>query len=322
MTVNKNREQHPTNKTPKWKPIKAFFSITLLLTVILLIHFWIGWDTLIEPWYSMDPLELFTVLLLLFLTYLLRAIRITQFFKLTSMSAFLASAKIMILHNFWNNLLPMRSGEASFPILMKSQLHIPLSQSLPALFWFRLLDLQVILLIGLLAFSSLWLTSSWILALGLIGVSAPFIAYWLNQAWLKPKLVSRETNGLLLKLSQGMPSHLSQVFWSWVWTLINWSLKIAVLVWAFSWLFAAPLSNLTMGVLGGELSSVLPIHGIGGFGSYEAGILIGFMDFEVDQTKLLAAAVNIHLIVLGSSIIAALFALWIRKQPIDSQNLG
>lgn len=294
------------------KPIKLFLSLGLTLAVVAIVHFFIGWQTLIEPWYSLSLTQIISAIGLLFMTYVLRAIRITQFFKLTHPREFLTAARIMILHNFWNNLLPMRSGEASFPLLMKTDLAIPVSQSLPALFWFRLLDLQVILLIGLMAFSSLWIDSIWLIALALLGIFAPFIAYFANQNYLKPKLANH-SSGLLFKLSNGMPSHLSQVFWSWVWTLVNWSVKIAVLVWVFTWLFDAPIAKLTTGVLGGELSSVLPIHGVGGFGSYEAGIMLGFMDFDTNQTQLLAAAVNIHLILLGSSIIAALFALLIPK---------
>lgn len=294
--------------------LKLFGSLGLTALLITVVHFWIGWSKLFQPWQTLSSPQVFGALSLLFFSYLLRAIRITQFFGLKPFDAFLVSARIMILHNFWNNLLPMRSGEISFPLLMQSHLNIRMSQSIPALLWFRLLDLQVLLLVGLVAFSSLWLNPSLAIFFGILGLIAPFGVYYVNKSWLKPKL-TEDHHSWLIKLSHGMPNNFSQVIWSWLWTLLNWAIKLAVLVWIFTWLFSAPVANLTMGVLGGELSSVLPIHGLGGFGSYEAGVLLGFMDFGIDQKQLVVAAVNLHLMVLGSSLLAVLLALPMPQKP-------
>jgi len=209
----------------------------------------------------------------------------------------------------------MRSGEISFPILMQSHLQVPLNQSLPALLWFRLLDLQVLAVIGLIALSSLWLEVNWVLIAGIIASLLPFLVYFLNQYGLKPRL-SEQHPSWLRKLAQGMPTSLGQVFWSWFWTLLNWGLKILVLIWVFSWLYQAEFGHLAMGVIGGELSSVLPIHGVGGFGSYEAGIMLGLSGINYNTEKLLIAAINLHLILLISSILAAALMLLVQPKPL------
>ncbi len=53
------------------------------------------------------------------------------------------------------------------------------------------------------------------------------------------------------------------------------------------------------------MSSVLPFHGIAGAGTYEAGVLAGLVPLGVEMEVALRAAVNLHLFVLGSSILAA-----------------
>ena len=58
-----------------------------------------------------------------------------------------------------------------------------------------------------------------------------------------------------------------------------------------------------MGATTGELSSVLPIHGVAGAGTYEAGVLAGLLPWGVDHAEALAAAVNLHLFVLGSTLL-------------------
>ena len=48
---------------------------------------------------------------------------------------------------------------------------------------------------------------------------------------------------------------------------------------------------------------MLPIHGVAGAGTYEAGVLAGLIPWAVDQKVALAAAVNLHLFVLGTTFV-------------------
>ena len=73
------------------------------------------------------------------------------------------------------------------------------------------------------------------------------------------------------------------------------------------------------GATTGELSSVLPIHGIAGAGTYEAGVLIGLLPWGLDQGLALASAVNLHLFVLGSTLLLT-GLLVLMTQPLKRQD--
>jgi uncharacterized membrane protein YbhN (UPF0104 family) len=68
-----------------------------------------------------------------------------------------------------------------------------------------------------------------------------------------------------------------------------------------------------MGALGGELSSVLPVHGLAGAGTYEAGVVAALAPFRVSAVEALAAAVNLHLFLLGVSGLGGALALALRS---------
>ena len=287
------------------KSLLFFASMAVSIALIYAIHTLIGWDKLLHPWQSLAWTDTLLVLCGLMLSYAIRATRIVHHFGLFSLKDFLLSARLMVLHNFWNNLLPMRSGEAAFPVLMKTHFAMPLSQSIPALFWMRILDLQVLLLIALLTLGSIWLDSWVIVTLLLIGLSGPFVLFGLHHQFLRNR---QNLPNLIQKLDQGMPTDMTHIVWGSFWTWVNWLIKIAALAWVLSWFIELPLQQTLMGVIGGEFSSVLPIHGVAGMGTYEAGVLLGFGEGFAQIEALLIAAVNLHLILFGSSLLAAVLA--------------
>jgi hypothetical protein len=64
----------------------------------------------------------------------------------------------------------------------------------------------------------------------------------------------------------------------------------------------------------GELTSVLPIHGIAGAGTYEAGVVLVLSPLGVATDNALIAAADLHLFLLGFSLlVAGLSWLFIRR---------
>jgi uncharacterized membrane protein YbhN (UPF0104 family) len=57
------------------------------------------------------------------------------------------------------------------------------------------------------------------------------------------------------------------------------------------------------GVMGAELSSVLPFHGIAGSGSYELAMVAALMPLGVSAEAALTGAVNLHLFLLGVTLL-------------------
>ncbi len=71
---------------------------------------------------------------------------------------------MVLLHNLFNNLLPMRAGELSLPLLMKRYFGVRRAETVGALLWFRFLDLLTLSLIGVAALL-LWLDTAFAPAL-------------------------------------------------------------------------------------------------------------------------------------------------------------
>lgn len=194
--------------------------------------------------------------------------------------------RVMLLHNAAINLLPMRSGELSFPWWAKRELGLPVARSVAALVWMRVQDLAVLALLAVLAWPALPLAAgSALVALWLIGLLClrP-IARKLLQPLLPAHDSVRGAAGTppASKLAQFAaalhsalhePAHHRPL--TWLCSAGNWLVKLAAsatliaaaapTTWALGW----------TGALGGELASLLPVQGPAGIGTYEAGVLAG-----------------------------------------------
>ena len=85
-------------------------------------------------------------------------------------------------HNLFNNLLPMRAGEASFPVLMRRYFDVPLARSLAALLWFRLMDVHALAAVAMLAVGRRWLDVGWAGLLAAVWLSLPWWLFRLQSA--------------------------------------------------------------------------------------------------------------------------------------------
>jgi len=160
-------------------------------------------------------------------------------------------------------------------------------------------------MLALLSLHSLWPVAQEIkIAVGAALVALPLLVLPLQIA-IKEFLLGRESSWAQ-KASELMHA-LPDSAWSYsralFWTIINWALKLAVYTWLLQQFTNIEFFQSWMGATAGELSSVLPIHGIAGAGTYEAGVLVGLLPWGVENDVALAAAVNLHLFVLGSTLL-------------------
>lgn len=292
---------------------KFWISVFLLVGLLVLVELSIGWRSLLAAWEAVPPSYLLLALALILGSYVLRALRFYDFFFQYCQGGLVTMTRITVLHNFFNNLLPMRAGEASFPLLMKQHFHCPYTHSTPALVWLRLLDLYAVLALGSLSLVSPYLSVEWGWLLWPVLIVALFVlplAVLPLQEWVRRVLSSSQNKvtDKLLELMTALPSSPWPFVRAVAWTLINWAIKLAV----FSWLLQtfllttgvdAGYAMAWVGATTGELSSVLPIHGVAGAGTYEAGIVAGLLPLGVSAELALAAAVNLHLFVLGSTLV-------------------
>lgn len=308
---------------------------SLLLGFIAIVEWLFGWQTLFASWQALSWSSLMIAVLLMVFTYQLRALRLYDYFQLGQregrwMNALL-TFRLMLLHNVLNNLLPARTGEISFPVLMKRYFAVDYLHSIPALFWFRLLDLHTILGIASIPLLSWFVPQTLAVALFSVWFMLPFgifIAQHRLQGWLMERNAQQSCSkgqAILLNLLNGLPSSVSAFWRSWLLTIINWLVKLLVLAWILLELteleFAGDVA--LAAVIGGELTSVLPFHAPGGVGTYEAGIVtvlssassflptMGAMPLK----QAMALAINVHLFVLAASMVGGLIAWLLPKKP-------
>lgn len=288
--------------------LRPALSLAIAAGFIAFVEWYVGWLDLLAPWRALSPAALLAATALMLLTHGARAMRVHDYFGTPVAGQRLDCLRLVLQHNLFNNLLPMRSGELAFPVLMARRFGIRAGESVPGLLWFRLLDLHTLVLLAAPVLAPV-LPPTLLL---------PAMAAWLLLPWLAWRgshrlLGAAEARGgragaLAARVRAALPRS-DRVFWkSQAWTLATWTLKLAVFVWLL--LQFAPLSLLhaLLGAIGGELTSVLPIHGAGGFGTYEAGIVAGSLASGLDAATLLRAAVNLHLFVLGVTLLAGALA--------------
>jgi len=282
--------------------------VVLLIALGILAHGTVGWGALLSPWGEIHPGILAGAVSLALASFAVRTVRIHEYFRPFTSGRFGTTFRLVLVHNLFNNLLPMRSGEASFPILMAREFRVAFVHSIPGLLYLRILDLHFVLFVGASVLA--WQQGPLLGLLSLLLAPIP-LGMFLGQEWLRPRLSAGtgRLSTLVQKAFQGLPaSH--GLFWSlWLWTGVNWMVKLLVFAWILRAFAPMPFSHALLGSTTGELSSVLPFHGIAGAGTYEAGVLAGLVPLGVDLDVALRGAVNLHLFLLGVSILAGSVAL-------------
>jgi uncharacterized membrane protein YbhN (UPF0104 family) len=268
-----------------------------------------GWGRLLAPWRTFPPGLLAWLLLLTALSYGLRAVRVYDWWRPRLAGRFWVVLRLSVLHNAANNLLPMRSGEMVFPWLMRRWLGQGFFDSAAALLWLRLLDMHymglvAILILELRSPSWLWRVAA-LLWLGAI----PLVAM-VGRAGLGESAGGRLSR-LIRRVAGAAPADPWVVARVYLWTAATWTLKLAAFASVLQHFVPADFWRIMAGVMGAELSSILPFHGIAGSGSYEIAAMAALVPLGIGPEQALAGAVNLHLFVLGTTLLlggAALLA--------------
>lgn len=287
--------------------VKWLTGIALLIAVLVLVQWQYGWRETLNAWGNVSPVIVLLAFVLFAISHIVRAYRI-YCFLFDSSYRFLPLIKVSAIHQWMNNLLPMRLGEATFPILLKRHYGVGFAEGVSRLIWLRLLDLLI--MGGLCAFLVLMTLPMalrvWVVAIGfLLLLLGGVLAFGLKglPSWL------HKVKSLLISTAPKSLKHFLQLLSL---TVLAWLCKLAAV--ALVIIALAPLSffSALAGALGAELSGILPIHGVLGAGSYEAAFFAGLALFNEPSPELLALAVNTHLFVFLSTSLVTLLTLAIR----------
>ena len=285
-------------------------SLALFVGLVMLVQHYYGWVELLTPWRHLSGTSLLIALVLVGFSHLLRAARVYDYFRTDTIGQFPRCLKVVLQHHLLNNLLPMRSGELSFPLFMSRYLEIPVQRSVPALAWFRFLDFHTIIGLAALVAAQHFLSPWWLsLILLLLWLGLPILMIRITRnleaalSGPRGKLASR-----VRMLLSGLPQSRGIFYRTWLWTIINWSFKLSVFAWLMGQFGEVSFHAAWVGATVGDLTSVLPFHGIAGAGTYEAGVVAGLAPYGLAPESALPLAVNLHLFILVSSGVLGLIA--------------
>lgn len=238
-------------------------------------------------------------------SYLLRALRVYDEFRRDAAGRFGACVRIVLMHNAMVNIVPFRGGEAAFPLLLQRTFGTPLPRAIASLFWFRLQDALVVGMVAVAVWPDLPL------ALRSAGLLALAVFAWGLPRWARTPhdwAARGAFAGKLAKLRNAFGESTRHARFGWLWTVSNWSVKLAAQAWLLAALLSTGMPEGAAGALGAELAAILPIQGVAGFGTYEAGAAAALLPAGITFGDGLQAALALHLFVIACALSAGALA--------------
>ncbi len=278
--------------------LKLVVAIVLLLATIWIVTGLVDLTSLMNAIGSLPVRTMLIVFLLGAVSWFLRGLRTYILFEKVPLAQ---SLGMSFVHNTANNLAPMRLGELVLPALARWMGNIEFSVGLTGLVWIRLLDfisligisVCIILLPSAGAIMLVLLAALIFLTPLLMAVVVPKI----QHIWL-PRILEKARDQLIFEARNGR--RLQQM---WRLTILAWLSKLVSMGILLAALSGIPMTDLMATILGAELSSILPVHGLAGAGSYEMGGVLGSSLIGLSPILALEITIQLHIYVLSLTMV-------------------
>ncbi|MGH7856115.1 MAG: lysylphosphatidylglycerol synthase transmembrane domain-containing protein [Candidatus Binatia bacterium] len=231
---------------------------------------------------------------------------------------FLPLMLVTAARNFLVDLLPARVGSLSYVYLLNRRVGVPIEPVLSSFllsFVYDLLAMALLIAVALtlefgrfrgadtLALLLAVFAAGSVTAFALLGPSLDFAAGIVRRLG---RPIALKAADLLARtaveiVAAGGPARVSGILaLSFLIRLLKfgayWMLLLAVLHERGTTAADLPFWTVFLGIAGAELSATLPIHGIAGFGTYEAAWTIGFTQLGVDRETAILSGFATHLL--------------------------
>ncbi len=282
------------------KIFELFVSIAITIGFVYLFYAVIGFDKFVKFFKELSLFNIFTAFGLYIFSYLTRTYR----WKIVlSIKDFKKLFKITAFNTVFNIFLPFRTGEISFFYMLKKE-NISVSETTISFFTVRIFD--AISLFTVFLASYLFLKGKVLLSTFIV-ILMPFVFYFL-------KVVVNIVNVEKLKAFSRETLHLKNL-------LILYALSLLTFISKFTGFYFVLPKNLNLSFIesffasaAGDLTTVLPIHGLAGIGTYEGGFAGVLIFIGVDKETALLASVFVHIfILLGAATIAGFSYLFLKR---------
>lgn len=255
------------------------------------------------------PLALWALVVTgLLTTYVLRGWRVAYEFRAYEAMTFMRCVKIVLWHNATLNLLPFRSGELVFPLLLHKVAKVPMLSAVTSLIYLRFQDACVVLMIAIVVWPNLDVMTRllWVLALVAFAVMfqkwAQSTSSWQNSSWV----LKRRLANLREALASGSPN----ARLSWALTAVNWLIKISIQAALYVNLLHLDFSVGVLATLSSEFAALLPIQGLAGMGTFEASSAMVLRSTGINWVESLQVAAQVHVVMLSSAMFWAFISMF------------
>lgn len=223
---------------------------------------------------------------------------------------------VTAVRNFLVDLVPARAGSLSYVYLLNRRLGIsiePVLSSFVLAFVYDLLAMSALVAIALGLEFGRFEGASLLAALVVLLAAGSFVAFFLLgpvleaaggmfRRGLRAERAARLIEGIAREV--GREAHGAEILW-----LLVLSIAIRVVKFGSFWLLLLavlhergisaaelPFWRVFLGIAGAELAGVLPVHGIAGFGTYEAAWTLGFTHLGLDRETAILSGFATHLL--------------------------
>jgi len=278
-------------------PVKIFeVVVSLLITsgFVYLFYRVIGFSKLLQFFAEISISGFIFAFILYVLSYITRTFR---WILVLNIKSFFKLFKITVYNTVFNIFLPFRTGEASFFYMMKKE-NVPFSQSIIPFLTVRVFDAFSLLI--LFVFSLLLYKEYTYFAVSVIFIF-PFVihVFFKITKYIKiEKLKSFSENSLNLK----------NVLKLYVLSIFTLLFKFTAFYFVLPENMKLNISQLYFASSAGDLTTVLPIHGLAGIGTYEGGFAGILLLMGIDKETAILSSVFVHIFILFSSFLLAVFS--------------
>lgn len=313
----------------KIKLLTKIFAILITVLTLALLFTQINLSDIILTLKNIDPIYIFTGFILYVVIYLFRAWR----FKilLNNEVSIKDLFNIGCVHNMLNNLLPGRTGELSYIYLLKTEQNKTTGEGLATLLIARIFDFIIISIFFLLFYlfienlitdftilieiGIVFLFFTVFLLFGLLFYGNSFlkkfksIAHYFNFKKIRiGEFITKKSQETLESFEKFKTGKITMHIW-----VITLSLGIWILFYSLFYLIAISMDIHIEPLLiffassFAVFSTVLPIQGIGGFGTTEGGWALGFVAVGVSGDVAINTGFGFHIIILLYTISLGVF---------------
>jgi hypothetical protein len=237
----------------------------------------------------------------------MRALRLQQEWRHIRHVSWLQCLRIVLTHNAWVLMLPLRSGEAAYLWAVRRQWGVDWRAGGLALLRWRLQDAAVLAVLAAALLVPVQLSVRLLLA----AVVAVLLALLLPPLW--SLLAARAGSAAELPSGRGPWSGVVASTANWTFKVLSNGALLAALV-------SLPLDTALRAALGGELAGVQPFQPPAGLGTYEGGLWLAARVPEAMTSRVVAAALAVHAFSLAVALGAAALTQLLTTRTMSGGN--